>query len=117
MGFEFPDNGIFGTGGSAVSCTRKPRGVHGRFYSDLLINYGVESMAMNLYDTPGFADSDKCQIEANKQRIVEKFDQPIDVFGYLIDPHNPRIDANLQRKFLFINLCLKIDSKVIKIDM
>jgi len=103
MGFEFPDNGIFGTGGSAVSCTRKPRGVHGRFYSDLLINYGVESMAMNLYDTPGFADSDKCQIEANKQRIVEKFDQPIDVFGYLIDPHNPRIDANLQLIFKNLN--------------
>ena len=103
MGYDNPGEGVFGVGHKSVSCTRKPRGIHGRFYNDLLINYGVKSMAINLYDTPGFADSDKCQIEANKQRITEKFDKPIDVFGYIIsDQNNPRIDADQQRKFYYI---------------
>ena len=99
MGYDHPDEGIFGTGHTAVSCTRKPAGVHGLFYNGLLKEYGVEPMPINLYDTPGFADSNRCQIEANKQRIVEKFDNPIDVFGYLLDPVNPRIDANQQRMY------------------
>ena len=101
MGYKHPDEGVFGTGDTDVSCTRKPAGLHGLFYNNKLEGYGIEPMQINLYDTPGFADSNKCQIEANKKRIVEKFDKPIDVFGYLLDPNNPRIDANLQRKFNF----------------
>ena len=101
MGFERPDVGVFGTGKSAVSCTRKPRGVFGHFFKDLLVDHGVESMAINVYDTPGFADSNRCQIEANKQRILEKFDKPIDMFGYLLG-ENPRINANQQREFFHL---------------
>jgi hypothetical protein len=103
MGYEHPDEGVFGTGDTDVSCTRKPAGLHGKFYNNMLAGYGIEEMPINLYDTPGFADSNKCQIEANKKRIVEKFDKPIDVFGYLLDPVNPRIDANLQLIFENLN--------------
>ena len=104
LGYGNPDKGVFGTGSLGTSCTRKPAGMHAQFYNDVLVAHGVESMAINLFDTPGFADSDKCQIEANKQRIVEKFDKPIDVFGYLMHPENPRIDYNQQGQFSIVQV-------------
>jgi hypothetical protein len=58
---------------------------------------------MNFYDTPGFADSDPCQIEKNKERIAATLDKSIDAFIFLTDHDNSRIDANQQMLFKMLN--------------
>jgi GTPase SAR1 family protein len=103
MGYTNPDIGPFGTGDSSVSCTRKPQGFHVNFYNNTLNQYGVHPMKMNIFDTPGFGDSDTCQIEANKQRIANEISKKIDVFAYLVKHDNPRFDASTQKTFRMLN--------------
>ena len=103
LGSENPDSGHFGTSGLDNSCTRGAKGVFGHFYGGMLSSYNVESMPMNVIDTPGFADSDPCQIEKNKQRIASSFDKPIHAFIFLMDHSNSRIDANDQVLFKMLN--------------
>merc|ERR1712176_448121 len=64
---------------------------------------GVEPMMMNFYDTPGFADSDPCQIEKNKERIAATLDKPIHAFIFLTDHSNSRINANQKMLFKMLN--------------
>jgi len=103
MGNLDPNTGYFGTSGSRASCTRGASGVSGYFYGELLTSYDVEPMMMNFYDTPGFADSDPCQIEKNKERIAATLDKPIHAFIFLTDDDNSRIDANQQMLFKMLN--------------
>ena len=103
MGYKNPDKGPFGTGDSSVSCTRKPRGFHTTFFNNTLRSHGVRPMKMNLFDTPGFGDSDSCQIEANKQRIANAISKKIDVFAFLVKHDNPRFDATTQKTFRMLN--------------
>lgn len=103
MGNLDPNTGYFGTSNSHVSCTRGATGVSGFFYNQLLTSYGVEPMEMNFYDTPGFADSDPCQIEKNKERIAAALENPIHAFVFLTDHSNSRINANQQMLFKMLN--------------
>jgi GTP-binding protein EngB required for normal cell division len=103
LGYQDPDSGPFGTANSAQSCTRSPRGVHADFYNNFLEQYGIERMKMNLFDTPGFGDSDTCQIEANKRRIANQFSKEIDGFIFLINHKNPRFNQNLQKIYKMLN--------------
>ena len=103
MGGLNPDTGFFGTSGSDISCTRGVKGVSGQFYGGRLTHYDVEPMLVNFYDTPGFADSDPCQIEKNKERIVAALKNPIHAFIFLTDHLNSRIDANQQELFNMLN--------------
>ena len=103
MGNLDPTTGFFGTSGGHASCTRGASGVSGYFYGQLLTSYNVEPMMMNFYDTPGFADSDPCQIEKNKERIAATLDKPIHAFIFLTDHSNARINANQQMLFKMLN--------------
>ena len=103
MGNLDPNTGYFGTSDSHLSCTRGASGVSGYFYDQLLTSYNVEPMLMNFYDTPGFADSDPCQIEKNKERIASTMDKPIDAFIFLTHHDNSRINANQQMLFKMLN--------------
>lgn len=103
MGNLDPKTGYFGTSSSRESCTRGAAGVSGYFYDQLLTSYDVEPMMINFYDTPGFADSDPCQIEKNKERIAATLDKPIHAFIFLTDHDNSRINANQQILFKMLN--------------
>jgi hypothetical protein len=103
MGNLDPNTGYFGTSSSHASCTRGATGVSGYFYGQLLTSYNVEPMMMNFYDTPGFADSDPCQIEKNKERIAATLDKPIHAFILLTDHSNSRINANQKMLFKMLN--------------
>ena len=102
MGSLDPDNGFFGTSDSHGSCTRGVRGVSGWFYGRKLQAY-FNPIRINLYDTPGFADSDPCQIEKNKERIAATLGKPIHAFIFMADHTNSRIDANQQKLFKMLN--------------
>ena len=103
MGQPDPNIGFFGTSSSHDSCTRGVKGVLTSFYGGLLSSYDVEPFPMNLFDTPGFADSDPCQIEKNKERIAATLSEPIHAFIFLANHSNSRIDANQQKLFQMLN--------------
>ena len=98
-----PNIGFFGTSSSHDSCTRGVKGVLTSFYGGRLASYNVKPYLMNLFDTPGFADSDPCQIEKNKERIAATLSEPIHAFIFLADHLNSRIDANQQKLFQMLN--------------
>ena len=75
FGNENPDEGFFGTGGTSTSCTRMSFEVSGLFYGGKLNSYGVHDMKMNLFDTPGFDDTDLCLIDQNNRQIAKKFEK------------------------------------------
>jgi GTPase SAR1 family protein len=103
LGNEDPDNGSFGTSSEDSSCTREAAGIRGLFYGGKLKSYGIEDMEINLFDTPGFADSDACQIDANKQKIAAQLENNVHAFVYLLDINNPRIDSNTKNIFGQLN--------------
>ena len=103
MGQPDPNIGYFGTSNSHDSCTRDVKGVLTSFYGGRLSSYNVKPFLMNLFDTPGFADSDPCQIEKNKERIAATLSEPIHAFIFLADHSNSRIDANQQKIFQMLN--------------
>jgi energy-coupling factor transporter ATP-binding protein EcfA2 len=103
IGYQDPDSGPFATGDSSRSCTRMPKGVHADFFDNNLISYGVENMKMNVFDTPGFGDSDSCQLEENKRRIANEFSKEIDAFIFLLKHENPRFDQTMQKTLQMLN--------------
>ena len=103
MGQPDPNIGYFGTSNSHDSCTRDVKGVLTSFYGGRLSSYNVKPFLMNLFDTPGFADSDPCQIEKNKERIAATLSEPIHAFIFLANHSNSRIDANQQKIFQMLN--------------
>ena len=103
MGQQDPNIGFFGTSDSDDSCTRGVKGINGYFYGQKLSSYNVKPMLINLFDTPGFADSDPCQIEKNKERIAATLSDPIHAFIFLTDHSNSRIDANQQKLFTMLH--------------
>ena len=60
-------------------------------------------MRINVFDTPGFYDTDICQTRMNKMEIARQIDNEIDVFVYLMDSFNTKIDENIQNIFYQLN--------------
>lgn len=60
-------------------------------------------MPINVFDTPGFFDSDDCQMDNNKRQIASQIGQKIDVFAYFMDSNNARINSNIQKIFERLN--------------
>ena len=60
-------------------------------------------MPINVYDTPGFFDSNDCQMDNNKKQIASQIGKKIDVFAYFMDSRNARMNANIQKIFDRLN--------------
>ena len=60
-------------------------------------------MPINVYDTPGFFDSDECQNDNNKKKIASQIGDKIDVFAYFLDSNNARMDSTIQKIFQRLN--------------
>ena len=73
------------------------------FFGNNFTAYGITEMPINVYDTPGFFDSNDCQIDNNKRQIASQIGNKIDVFAYFMDSHNARINANIQKIFNRLN--------------
>ena len=59
--------------------------------------YDIESMSINVFDTPGFFDSDKCRNTENKQQIASQIGNKIDMFAYFMAAENNKMDSNVQQ--------------------
>ena len=103
MGQLDPSIGFFETSNSNNSCTRNVKGALTSFYGGRLASYNVKPFLMNLFDTPGFANNDLCQIEKNKERIAATLSEPIHAFIFLADHLNSRTDENQQKLFTMLN--------------
>ena len=79
------------------------RGKHGLLFGNNFNAYGVKKMPINVYDTPGFFDSDECQNDNNKKKIASQIGDKIDVFAYFMDSNNARMDTNIQKIFERLN--------------
>jgi hypothetical protein len=88
----------FGCGHSSNSVTRNVKAQYGTYFDDMYSQYGVKPMDLNVYDTPGFYDTDPGQILQNKRLIAKQLDIEIDAFIYLLGT-NPRIDSTTQAIF------------------
>ena len=60
-------------------------------------------MPINVFDTPGFYDSNICQNEENKRVIASQIENEIDVFAYFMDPQIDRMDGTTQAIFTRLN--------------
>ena len=60
-------------------------------------------MPINIFDTPGFFDTNECQMDNNKRQIASQIGNKIDVFAYFMDSNNARIDSNIQKIFQRLN--------------
>ena len=56
-------------------------------------------MPINVFDTPGFDDSDKCQKAENQKLIASHITTPVDVFAYFLNADDERIDQTIQNHF------------------
>ena len=56
-------------------------------------------MPINVYDTPGFDDSDKCQKAENQKLIASHITTPVDVFAYFLNADEDRLDQTIQNHF------------------
>ena len=45
-------------------------------------SYDIENMPINVFDTPGFLDSDECRNNENKKQIASQIGNKIDMFAY-----------------------------------
>ena len=79
------------------------RGKHGLLYGNNLTVYGISEMPINIFDTPGFFDTNECQMDNNKRQIASQIGNKIDVFAYFMDSDNHRIDSNIQKIFQRLN--------------
>ena len=75
------------------------RGKHGTLFGNNFTAYNIHEMPINVVDTPGFFDSDECQMDINKRQIASQIGKKIDVFAYFMDSSNSRIDINIQKIF------------------
>ena len=56
---------------------------------------------MNVFDTPGFFDSDPCWHDENKKAIASQIGvNSIDVFAVFMATDNVRIDSSIQEIFI-----------------
>ena len=56
---------------------------------------------MNVFDTPGFFDSDPCWHDENKKAIASQIGvNSIDVFAVFMTINNVRIDSSIQEIFI-----------------
>jgi hypothetical protein len=88
----------FGCGKSSDSVTKNVKAQYGKYFGDIYREYGVKPMEVNIYDTPGFFDSDPNKIIQNKRLIAKQLDIEIDAFIFLLG-ENPRINSNTQKIF------------------
>ena len=58
--------------------------------------YNIERMPVNVFDTPGFFDSDECRNNENKKQIASQIGNKIDMFAYFMTAYNKRMDSNIQ---------------------
>ena len=58
--------------------------------------YNIEKMPINVFDTPGFFDSDECRNKENKRQIASQIGNKIDMFAYFMTAYNKRMDSNIQ---------------------
>ena len=58
--------------------------------------YNIEKMHINVFDTPGFFDSDECRNNENKKQIASQIGNKIDMFAYFMTAYNKRMDSNIQ---------------------
>ena len=72
-------------------------GKQGLLYDNVFKAYGIDSMFINVFDTPGFFDSDKCRNDANKAQIASQIGNKIDMFAYFMASDNQRMDSNIQQ--------------------
>ena len=77
-------------------------GGHGLLYNDIFHAYGIERMPINVFDTPGFFDSDECRNEENKKQIASQIGNKIDMFAYFMTSNNKRVDSNIQNVFTIL---------------
>ena len=56
-------------------------------------------MPINVFDTPGFDDSDKCQKAENQKLIASHITTPVDVFAYFLNADEDRLDQTIQNHF------------------
>ena len=59
-------------------------------------SYDIENMPINVFDTPGFLDSDECRNNENKKQIASQIGNKIDMFAYFMTAYNKRMDSNIQ---------------------
>ena len=64
--------------------------------------YGIEKMPVNVFDTPGFFDSDECRNKENKKQIASQIGNKIDMFAYFMTADNKRMDSNIQNVFTIL---------------
>ena len=65
-------------------------------YNNLFQSYDIENMPINVFDTPGFFDSDVCRNKENKKQIASQIGNKIDMFAFFMPADNKRIDENMQ---------------------
>ena len=65
-------------------------------------SYDIEKMPMNVFDTPGFFDSDECRNNENKKQIASQIGNKIDMFAYFMTADNKRMDSNIQNVFTIL---------------
>ena len=64
-------------------------------------SYGIETLPINVFDTPGFFDSDPCWHDENKKAIASQIGvNAIDVFAFFMEINNVRIDSSIQEIFI-----------------
>ena len=59
-------------------------------------------MPINVFDTPGFFDSDECRNAENKKQIASQIGNKIDMFAYFMNADNKRMDSNIQNVFTIL---------------
>ena len=65
-------------------------------------SYDIEKMPLNVFDTPGFFDSDECRNKENKKQIASQIGNKIDMFAYFMTADNKRMDSNIQNVFTIL---------------
>ena len=77
-------------------------GGHGLLYNDMFKAYAIERMPINVFDTPGFFDSDQCRNEENKKQIASRIGNKLDMFAYFMNSDNSKMDSNIQNIFTIL---------------
>ena len=72
------------------------------FFNDTFKAYGIEKIPINVFDTPGFFDSDQCRNVQNKKRIASQIESKIDMFAYFMTSDNNKMDSKIQNIFTIL---------------
>ena len=85
-----------------LTLTKIITGKHGLLYNNIFEAYDIEKMSINVFDTPGFFDSDECRNKENKKQIASQIGNKIDMFAYFMTADNKRMDSNIQNVFTIL---------------